>query len=263
MADHIQIGDERPWIQMIQASAGNVDFPFDFPIFEDANLEVYVDGDLRTAGFAVTGAGESTGGKVTFAAAPEVGAVITVRRRLAIARTSDFQESGEFRAKVLNDELDYQTAALQQVSDDVARALRLPATDADADMTVPDKTTRGGRFLAFDENGKPTAVAGATDVPVSPYMAGVLADANADELLATMGLTPVVDTFEAGMGAAGDAADPFTLTQAPASTVEAFVWLDNVPQLANWTITAAKAFHFDFTPDAGAGVRILYRTGDA
>ncbi|MBE0532759.1 MAG: hydrolase, partial [Rhodospirillales bacterium] len=152
MTDHIKIGDIQPWAQVEQTVPGTVAFEFPFPIFEDADLEVYVDAALKTLAtdYTVTGAGVDDGGAVTFAAAPPVGALVTLRRRLAVQRTSDFQETGEFRARVLNDELDYQTAALQQVATDLERSVRLAAT---APSIALDFTPAAGRVLAVNAAG--------------------------------------------------------------------------------------------------------------
>lgn len=137
MPTHIQINDVSPRVQYEVAGAQTT-FSYPFAIFEVADLEVYVNGATVTSGFTVSGAGSSTGGSVTFDAALEAGDVLTLMRRLEIKRLSDFQESGEFRAKVLNDELDYLTAALQQVEDDQSRTLQLSMTEtADADLTLP------------------------------------------------------------------------------------------------------------------------------
>ena len=152
MAEHIQIGDVTPRIQYTGDGA-QVLFTYPFPIFTAADMEVYLDATKQASGYTVNGAGQSAGGDVTFAVAPATGVRVTLRRRLAIARTSDFQESGEFRSKVINDELDYLTAALQQVSDDGERALRLTATDPTAALTLPDKAARANMFLAFDADG--------------------------------------------------------------------------------------------------------------
>jgi len=156
MAEHIQIGDVAPRIQYT-GNGAQTQFAYPFPIFKAADMEVYLDQTKQTTGFAVNGAAQSTGGNVTFTIAPANGVVVTLRRRLAIARTSDFQESGEFRSKVINDELDYLTAALQQVSDDGGRALRLSATDPTAALALPTKTARANMFLAFDAEGQPIA----------------------------------------------------------------------------------------------------------
>jgi len=264
MSEHIQIGDRRPWVQYeVDETNRTQPFPYPFPIFEDADLEVYVGTALLTVGqdYSVTDAGMSEGGTVVFSEPPSIGSRVTLRRRLDIQRTSDFQESGEFRAKVLNDELDYQTAAIQQVADDVTRSLRLPATDPDSGLMLPAKELRTGRFLAFDENGGPVAATGVTEIPVSPFMEGVLDDDDPGELMRTVALTPVNETFVSGSGAVGNAGTPFELSHSPSSSEDVFVWVNNVPQLANWELDG-KAFHFDFTPAEGDRVQIRYRTGD-
>ena len=156
MAEHIKIGDISPRIQYM-GDGTQTQFTYPFPIFAAADMEVYLDQAKQSTGFTVNGAGQSAGGDVTFTTAPANNVLVTLRRRLAIQRTSDFQESGEFRSKVINDELDYLTAALQQVDDDVDRSLRLDATDTAALLTLPDKTTRANMFLGFDANGDPIA----------------------------------------------------------------------------------------------------------
>lgn len=136
MPTHIQINDVSPRVQIL--CDGRSEYEYQFPIFKSADLEVYLDGVKQTSGFAVSGAGETNGGQVTFDTPPAENAVLTLTRRLAIERLSDFQESGELRAKVLNDELDYMTAALQQVEDDQGRALQLSLTEtANVDVTLP------------------------------------------------------------------------------------------------------------------------------
>jgi len=154
MADHIQIGDVAPRIN--HAGDGTeTDFTFPFPIFSDADLEVYIDGvkQVLSTGYTVSGAGQSAGGLVSFATAPDDGADILLLRTLTIARTTDFQASGEFRAKVINDELDFQTAALQQINDELGRTVRLKRTDAAASLELPDAATRASCALTFDVDG--------------------------------------------------------------------------------------------------------------
>lgn len=137
MASHIQIGDVSPRIQYT-ADGVQVQFIYPFPIFEIVDLEVYVDAVKQSVGFAVVGAGNSTGGTVDFDVPPISGTTVTLARRLAIQRTSDFQESGAFRSQVINDELDYLTAALQQVSDDQGRSAQMAITEsADVDTVFP------------------------------------------------------------------------------------------------------------------------------
>lgn len=137
MASHIKIGDVSPRIQYT-ADGVQAAFTYPFPIFENVDLEVYAGTALQSTGFTISGAGDSVGGVVTFDAAPLSGVIVTLARRLNIQRTSDFQESGQFRSKVINDELDYLTASLQQVSDDQSRSLQMSITESKSvDMTLP------------------------------------------------------------------------------------------------------------------------------
>lgn len=137
MPTHIQIGDVSPRVQLT-ADGVQTQFTFLFPIFEDADLEVYLDTVKQSSGFTVFGAGNSVGGSISFDGAPNNGVTVTLARRLAVHRTSDFQESGEFRSKVINDELDYLTASLQQVADDQSRSAQVSVTQSVAvDMNLP------------------------------------------------------------------------------------------------------------------------------
>lgn len=166
-ADHIRIGDVSPRVQYA-GDGTQTGFVFPFPIFTVPDLAVWLDDERQTDGFTVAGAGADAGGTVTFAAAPAAGVRVTLMRDLRIARTTDFQEGGAFRAQTLNDELDYQTAALQQLDVDRARTLRLAPSDEDVEATLPPRALRAGRLLGFDGAGAPIAL----DPALAPQNAG-------------------------------------------------------------------------------------------
>jgi hypothetical protein len=151
MAEHITIGDVAPRVQYV-ADGVLAAFAFPFPIFEEADLEIRLDGAVLAGGVTIAGAGHSGGGSVTFSEPPENGTRITLRRRLRIARATDFQDNGILRARTLNDELDYQVAAIQQVADDVSGAMRLDPADAGS-LVLPLRGARANRVLGFDGSG--------------------------------------------------------------------------------------------------------------
>ncbi|MBF0355007.1 MAG: hypothetical protein HQL43_07220 [Alphaproteobacteria bacterium] len=161
MTDHIQIGALAPRIQYT-ANGVQTAFPYAFPIFEIADMEVWLDDALQNSGFTVAGAGVSAGGTVSFTAAPANGVLVTLRRNIAIARTSDFQEGGSFRAKVINDELDRLTASLQQVATSLGRSLVLSPVDPADSLELPAASDRASAILGFDANGLPLAYPAAT-----------------------------------------------------------------------------------------------------
>ena len=135
MSEHITIGDVSPRALYI-ANGTQRDFTFAFPIFNDSDLEIRLDGLIQPTGFTITGAGESDGGIVTFTEAPANGARVMLRRRVVLARVTDFQENSLLRASALNDDLDFQMAALQQVASDLRQAIRTDPAD-DGNMLLP------------------------------------------------------------------------------------------------------------------------------
>lgn len=188
MSDHIVIGDIRPRIQYTADGTQTV-FTYPFPIFADADLKVYLGDALQSGGYTVGGAGQSAGGNVTFAAAPAAGTKVTLLRALAIARTSDFQEGGAFRAKTINDELDRQTAFVQEVGERIERALVAGPTESAAPLVLPPPTARANALLGFDAAGAPIAAAGtAGTVPVAPAMAPLVQAADMAAARTVLGL---------------------------------------------------------------------------
>lgn len=171
MAEHITIGDVAPRVQYV-ADGVLTAFTFPFPIFAEADLEIRLDGAVLVGGATISGAGASEGGTVTFAEPPAAGTRVTLRRRLKIARATDFQDNGVLRARALNDELDYQVAALQQVADDVAGALRLDPSDAGS-LVLPLRAARANRVLAFDGAGDIALLERDTGLLGVPFPGGV------------------------------------------------------------------------------------------
>ncbi|MCM0019202.1 MAG: phage tail fiber protein [Tagaea sp.] len=153
MTTHIKIGAEAPRKEYT-ANGTQTAFPFDFAVFQAIDVEVRVNGAVVASGFAVA-VGADGRGTVNFTAAPASGARVTLLRRLTVQRQTDFQEGGELRAKTLNDELDFQTASIQQVAHDASRAVRLSDADPAAlDMRLPGAATRAGQLLGFDADGR-------------------------------------------------------------------------------------------------------------
>lgn len=151
MIEHLQINDVAPCLHY-DADGIQAAFTFPFAVFKAADLEVWLDRARVSGGFSVSGVGITSGGAVLFAVPPAAGTRVTLRRRMALERVTDFQTDGIIRAKSLNDELDYQVAAVQQVADDVSRCVRRPFTSAStADLSLPEPV--GGRGLKWSGDG--------------------------------------------------------------------------------------------------------------
>ncbi len=178
--DHIKIGDVTPWVQYA-GNGSQTEFDFAFPIFENADLKVYlgVSETPEASGYAIAGAGQSAGGRVTFLTPPENGMAVTLLRDVTIKRVTDFSESGDFRASAINNELDRLTAVAQQLSTLIGRAVRLADTDAAGAVQLPPAVERAGRVAAFDSAGNFVAAAlNATQLLVSTVMEAVLVAPN-------------------------------------------------------------------------------------
>ncbi|MBT8001957.1 MAG: hypothetical protein HN578_03465, partial [Rhodospirillales bacterium] len=150
---HITINDVSPRATFVADGVIKI-YEFSFPVFSGADVKVYLDDSLQSSGFTVVvNKAPTVGGSVTFTIAPTADSAITLVRNLPIQRLSDFQESGEFRAKIINDELDYLTALVQQVDDDASRSIGLSPSDPDASLLLPVVSARLDKALVFDANG--------------------------------------------------------------------------------------------------------------
>ncbi len=211
MAEHIRIGDVAPRVHYA-ADGAQTAFTYPFPIFTPSDMEVRVDGLLLTAGYAVSGAGASEGGLVTFAAAPAAGAKVVLRRDLLIERVTDYQPNGLLRANTLNDELDRHTAALQDIREEAATALRADRGETGARLTLPLRPARANRLLGFDSLGD-VATFSRGDATLSAPFAGAIPRTVEDKLAERLsardfgatgdGVTDDGPALQAAMNAAG------------------------------------------------------------
>ncbi len=144
------------------ASASQTAFTYPFPIFDDADLVVDVNGatQVLTTNYTVSGAGDDTGGTVTRVTASTAGDVVTIYRDTAIERTSDYQQNGPLTSSVINDDFDKLIVIAQELDAKNGRALRIPVTAevTDADIEL-DPANFANKYLAFDADGKPVPAA--------------------------------------------------------------------------------------------------------
>ena len=264
MENHIKIGATTPWGQIYGSDLDPENkYFFDFPVFKAEDLDVYVDGVLKALDTDYTvywsdGADPSAGGWLQFLGTPPGSeSVITFRRYLEIQRTTDFQESGEFRAKVLNDELDYLVAAIQQIANEVRRSLQQDPTDPEAKLLLPTRDTRKGKFLWFDsETGDLVPAAGITETAISGFMKDVVEAANAAEAqdaLEVPGNTEVVKHAESANLTAGYMQDPaeFVGVESLANQQGAEITLDL--RLSNGFVIEADVDGTINAPESGFG----------
>ncbi len=165
---HIQIPPVVPRAQYTCNGVQTI-YLYPFPIFTNDDLQVLFDGAPQYAGYAITGAGGSAGGAVTFVTPPGSGIILTLARRLDIQRVSDFIEGSSFAARTLNTELDYHIASVQQVAADQAPMLRYPDNETAPRVELPDRASRANKILGFNSAGEPIPYATTPAIGATPY----------------------------------------------------------------------------------------------
>lgn len=138
-------------------SAGVGPYNFTFEILTQTDIAVYKNSTLLTltTDYTVTINANGTGSITLVSAAISTDRITIVGDR-GIQRTTDFVTGGDLFANTLNQELDALTIYSQQIDEKAERGLKAPVTDpTDIAMTLPSKTSRANKTLAFDANGNP------------------------------------------------------------------------------------------------------------
>lgn len=175
-------------------------FAYSFRILAESDLRVTIDGVVQTltTHYTVSGVGDAGGGNVTFVTAPEDEAAVVIARVRPYKRDTDYQRNGTFDEETVDDDFDSAEMQVQQLSADIARAFKAPieVTD-DQVLTSAMWAARTSTFLGFDADGVfgVFALADLDAVAVSPFMATLVDDEDADEALSTLGFSAFAKTL--------------------------------------------------------------------
>lgn len=173
----INLADNDPRVSYaVAAGATQSTFTVSFEFFVDADLNVYVDGVLKTltTDYTVTGGEGSTGSISMSVTGASGGSTVVITRSIALERTTDFPSSGPFDIASLNEELDKFISIAGDLKDKSDRALQLTDFDTNVSLTLPDVNTRKGKLLAFN------ATSGAVEAGASTVGATTVAALSTD-----------------------------------------------------------------------------------
>lgn len=167
-------------------------FPVPFVFFGEDEVEV-IERTIATGSettktltthYSVSGGNGSTG-TVTAVSAPASTVEWHIRRRTARTQLVDYTPNDPFPSETHERALDRLTAIGQEIGETAERALVVPVTDpTDVTLQLPNSIDRASKFLAFNSDGSPTAVAGTgTAGAASTGTAGIVELATAGETI--------------------------------------------------------------------------------
>lgn len=173
----INIADNSPRITYTVAQGvTQTSFVVPFEFFDDEDLNVYVDGVLKTLNtdYTATGGDGSTGSITMSVTGGSGGSSVVITRSITLERVTDFPVSGAFNIVALNTELDRFVAIAADLEDKASRALQLTDYDISTSLILPDLNSRKGRTLAFNTS------TGAAEAGPLISDVNTVADASAD-----------------------------------------------------------------------------------
>jgi hypothetical protein len=146
-------------------NASTTNFAYQFRILEDTDLLVIIRTNSTGAEatktlsthYTVAGAGDASGGSITFTAGniPATGETVVIRRNVPQTQAIDYIANDPFPAETHEEGLDRGTMVAQQVAEESNRSIKLSRTNTmtSTEFTV-GATDRANKVLAFDSAGE-------------------------------------------------------------------------------------------------------------
>ncbi|MFD1260822.1 hypothetical protein [Entomomonas asaccharolytica] len=136
-----------------QADGIATNFSIPFLLLADNDLEVYLDNNLLTIGYSLKGVGNPIS-EIIFTIAPR--GTLLLQRKITLLRETDYQENGDLLANTLNKDFDRLYLALQGISQDNSKTLRVE--DAKGIAALSYAKNRANKLLGFDSEGQPLLI---------------------------------------------------------------------------------------------------------
>jgi len=135
-------------------------FAYTFKIFVAADIQVYLNGVLKTINthYTLSNVGLTGGGNVTFTSGSVPSAAtgnVILLRSLALTQGVDLINYGAFDANIIESAYDKLTMMVQQLQEEVSRSIRFSATVYDGGTQEISDTVanRASKVLAYDSAG--------------------------------------------------------------------------------------------------------------
>ena len=175
----IDVSNNNPRISYaIAVGSSQTSFAIPFDFFEDSDVKIYVNEELKVAGSDYTIAGgDGSTGSATFSNPVDGEATVVVVRHVSLERVTDFVAGQDINRAALNTQLDTITAQIADLDDKVGRTIHLNDYDEFVDLPLPSLDDRKGKYIGFN------ASTGA--IEAGPSLASVQASADAAAASAT------------------------------------------------------------------------------
>jgi hypothetical protein len=146
-------------------NGSTTNFAYQFRILEDTDLLVIIRTNSTGAEttktlsthYTVAGAGDASGGSITFTVGntPAIGETVVIRRNVPQTQAIDYIANDPFPAETHEEGLDRGTMVAQQVAEESDRSIKLSRTNTmtSTEFTV-GATDRANKILAFDASGE-------------------------------------------------------------------------------------------------------------
>jgi len=145
-------------------NGSTTNFAYQFKILQDSDLVVIIRSSTGTettktltTHYTVAGAGDASGGSITFTSGntPASGETVVIRRNVPQTQAIDYIANDPFPAETHEEGLDRTTMIAQQVSEEADRSIKLSRTNTmtSTEFTV-GATDRANKILAFDSSGE-------------------------------------------------------------------------------------------------------------
>ena len=145
-------------------------FAYGYKIFADSDLIVIIRVNSTgtetvktlTTHYTVAGAGDASGGSITFTSGntPASGETVVIIREVPQTQAIDYIANDPFPAESHEEGLDRATMTTQQMQEELDRSFKVSRTNTiTSSEFTDDATTRASKTLGFDSNGNLTTVA--------------------------------------------------------------------------------------------------------
>lgn len=253
------------------ATAGQTVFTYDFPIKQASDLKVIrtpistgIDTPLTiNTDFTVAGVGVQAGGTITltngsFPSGATLNDKFTLYRDEAIERTSNFNQAGDLKAEVVNEQLNSIIRWGQQLERDLARAPKFLLSSTAANISFPDPAAN--YVIGWDATGtKLQNVVTVTQIQnAETYSNNADAQASAAASSASTASTQAgIATTQAGIATTQATNASNSANAAAASAVIAASTLTSTSVSSNSIGTGAKSFTTQANKQYQAGQYII------